>query len=102
MAVFSRQPDGAGQGYWVAQHQGGATLQTIAKMFVTSPEFRETYDDLDDDEFLTVLYRNVMDREPDAGGLAYWQGLMDSGLSRAEVTLWFAESAEFQRLTFTS
>ncbi len=102
MAVFSRQPDGAGQGYWIAQHRDGATLQMIASMFVTSPEFRETYDDLDDDEFLTVLYHNVMDREPDAGGMAYWQGLIDSGLSRAEVTLWFAESAEFQRLTFTS
>ena len=101
MAVFSRQPDGAGQGYWVDQHHAGASLQKIAEMFVTSPEFRETYDALDNDEFLAVLYRNVMDRDPDAEGLAYWKQLIDSDLSRAEITLWFSESAEFQQLTFT-
>ncbi len=102
MAVFSRQPDGLGQSYWVAQHRSGTALQTIAKMFVTSSEFRTTYDDLDDNAFLTVLYRNVMDREPDAAGLMYWKSLIDAGLSRAETTLWFSESAEFQQLTYTS
>ena len=45
--------------------------------------------------FVEQLYRNVLDRPGEAGGVAYWTGLLEDGLaSRAIVLAGFAESAE--------
>jgi hypothetical protein len=48
-------------------------------------------------QFVTALYQNVLNRAPDAGGLAYWVGELENGtLSRPEVLIGFSESAENQ------
>lgn len=46
--------------------------------------------------FVRQLYRDLLSREPDAGGMAYWQGLLDRGvLWRAQVAASFFTGAEF-------
>lgn len=45
---------------------------------------------------MTLLYNNVLDRAPDATGLANWTGRIDSGvMSREQVVQGLAQSAEF-------
>ena len=45
------------------------------------------------------LYKNVLGREADTGGLNYWLGQLNSGAeTRYEVLLGFAESAENKAL----
>ncbi len=44
------------------------------------------------------IYQAAFNRTPDNGGLKYWIGLMDSGVSLATVSAAFIASAEFQNL----
>lgn len=46
--------------------------------------------------FVRQIYRDLLGREPDPSGLAYWQGLLDSGaLTRAQVASSIFTSPEF-------
>ena len=103
MAVFNRQPDAEGHAFWVEQAEGGKSLVDIAAFFVSSQEFAETYDELDNAAFVDLIYVNVLNRGGEAEGVAFWNGQLDSeAMSRAVVVLNFSESAEFKQITKTS
>jgi hypothetical protein len=99
-AYFLRAPDQAGFAYWLDQRRRGVHLGTISSAFATSREFSDTYGALDDPAFLRLVYRNVMQREPDAAGFAYWSDLMSRRvLGRAGVMVNFSESREYRAAT---
>lgn len=94
-AALGRDPEGAGAAYWLGLQRGGVSLDRIAAEFAASPEFAATYGpSLTSAEFVAVVYRNVLGREGDPAGARYWVGLIDGGLSRAQVLRWFASAAE--------
>lgn len=94
-AAFDRVPDAAGLGYWIAQRDGGATLQDAAAAFVGSAEFIAlTGEAPPDDVFAAALYRNVLHREPDGDGLAFWLDSLAGGMTRPALLVQFAESEE--------
>lgn len=96
-AVFGREPDVNGHQAWVKLLATGArTLEQVATGFVTAPEFQATYGATTNTEFVTLLFVNVLGRPPQAAGLNGLVGNLDSGMSRAEVVLIIAESAEHQ------
>lgn len=95
-ATFLREPDRGGYDYWKARLDTGTSLHTIANGFTGSTEFRQRYGALDNRAFVTLLYRNVMERAPDAGGLAHWVGALDGGQSRGHVLVGFSESTELK------
>ena len=65
------------------------------KLFIASAEFQGPYGALDNAGFVSLLYNNVLHRAPDAGGLAYWVSLLNTGQdSRAQEVVGFSESAE--------
>jgi hypothetical protein len=75
--------------------EGGASLQTVADGFVASTEFQTTYGALNNNDFVTLLYHNVLHRPPDPAGLSNWVGLLNSGQdTRAQVAVGFSESPE--------
>ena len=94
--VFDRRPDDAGLTFWTnALRTGVADLDDVAELFVASPEFRNRYGDLGNGEFVALLYRNVLDREADPEGLAFWTAELQSGRAdRDDVVLAFSESPE--------
>jgi hypothetical protein len=55
----------------------------------------------DDTGFVTDLYRTFFDRDPDAGGLAYWTGELSQGLPRDAALASFASSPEFVEFNAT-
>ena len=94
-AAFDRAPDTAGLVYQVnAMTLGGASLATLAQQFIVSPEFQAKYGNVSDTRFTTLLYENVLGREPDAGGLAYQVQALAGGASRAQLMIDFSESPE--------
>lgn len=95
LAFFLREADASGQAHWVSVYQGGSSLGSIASGFVNSAEFQSRYGSLNNAGFVAMVYRNVMNREADAAGQAYWVGKMNQGLSRGNVMVNFSESAEF-------
>jgi hypothetical protein len=95
-AVFARVPDADGMGFWLGHMEQGMALSSIAIGFQQSPEFIGVYGANPTPEFfVTQLYHNVLDREPDAAGFAYHVARLESGVSREQVLLGFSESPEF-------
>ncbi|QYG92663.1 DUF4214 domain-containing protein [Iamia sp. SCSIO 61187] len=98
-AVLGRPADLAGVEYWTARMRAGLTIRQVARFFVASQEFRTTYGSLDDAEFVELVYQNVLGREPDAEGEAYWIGRLERGLTRANMMVSFSESQEHRDLS---
>ncbi len=99
-AVFGRAPDDQGLHYWIDQRIAGASLEALAAEFTGSTEWANRYGaDSSTEETINLLYRNVLDREPDAEGLAFWQA---SGLTTPQLIVNFSDSQENIRRTSTS
>ncbi|HET9652225.1 MAG TPA: DUF4214 domain-containing protein, partial [Usitatibacter sp.] len=99
LAYFGRYPDEGGLRFWSAYHRSGHSLEEISGLFAGSAEFAERYGALSNEDFVFLVYANVLGRSPDAGGFAFWRSQLDSGaLTRGAVMLQFSESAEFQSL----
>ncbi len=96
-ASFNRAPDTGGLGFWINAMDNGMGLEEVASNFIGSVEFQNTYGGLNNGQFVTQIYQNVLHRAPDPGGLAFWQGQLDNGIwTRAVVLTGFSESVENQ------
>lgn len=93
-AAFDRQPDQSGLGFWINTLQHGTTLDDVSAQFVDSAEFKARYGDVDDRQFIELVYQNVLHRSPDEGGFAFWLNGLRNGLSRPALLRSFSESAE--------
>ncbi len=101
-AYLLRPPDAKGFDYWLNLYETGAGLEAISESFALSTEFTNTYGSLSSGEFVNLVYRNVLGREPDAEGFAFWKGLLDSGqITYGGTMLSFSESAEYVRRSQT-
>ncbi|MGE4418620.1 MAG: DUF4214 domain-containing protein [Sulfurimonas sp.] len=81
-AYFNRAPDAAGLAYWVGELEGGVmNFDQIASNWANEqPEFTDTYgEDVDSDALITQVYANVLGREPDVDGAAYWSAELSNG-----------------------
>jgi beta-glucanase (GH16 family) len=93
-AAFDRAPDFGGLGFWYHSMNAGESLTKVAEGFINSNEFRAMYgDNPTDSTFLNLLYQNVLDRTPDAAGLAFWLNDLQVE-TRAQVLVHFSESPE--------
>lgn len=96
-AYFLRIPDYTGLQFWIGQYRSGMPLAQISQAFAGSAEFAARYGALNNTQFVTLVYQNVLSRAPDGAGLAYWVGQLDLGaLDRGAVMLAFSESAEYR------
>lgn len=93
-AFFHREPDLNGLNYWIKKRAGGTKLGTIAASFAGSSEFKTAYGTVGNQQFVTLVYANVLDRKPDTAGLNHWVKKMDGGMSRGDVMVAFSESSE--------
>ena len=109
-AYFDRTPDAGGFCYWANQLRNGRSLLSISEFFLQSQEFKNTYGEYekgapegpktDEAEFVALVYANVLDRDPEAAGFAFWtRQLQDGRYSPADVLIGFSESKEFQTKT---
>lgn len=95
-AAFDRSPDLPGLGYQMKALDSGLSLTEVAANFIASPEFKQKYSTPNNAEFVTLLYNNVLDRAPEASGLAYHVGRLSQGLARQDILVGFSESPENQ------
>jgi hypothetical protein len=93
-AAFNRTPDQPGLAYWTGQLDNGTTPLQAAQSFLASPEFQQMYGGLDAMGQVNELYENVLHRQPDPTGEAYWVGQLNNGSSLASVLLNFSDSLE--------
>ena len=95
-AVFNRLPDIGGLAFWEGHYNSGMVLGDIAFEFIKSAEFQNTYGAaVNNTDFVRLLYKNVLGREPDSAGLAFWvENLATGRSSKVGVLLGFSESDE--------
>ena len=95
--AFGTVPDQAGAAFWThAIDNGTASLATLSVAFALSPQFSTLYNGATattpaNTTLVTAFYQNVLQRAPDAAGLAFWLG---SGLNAAQLLQVFTQSAE--------
>lgn len=100
-AVLGRAPDAAGLQSWVAVAETGltaaqihagassvsqATWNTIINGFTASAEFQAKYSGIGGAALVDLLYSNILNRAPDATGLATWTGILGSAVAGAGPT----------------
>lgn len=108
-AYFDRLPDYGGLSFWSTRLRTGGTLLGVSEFFLDSEEFKtkvgeyDTYGaegKTDAAEFVALIYRNVLDRNPDGSGFAFWtRQLQTERYTPAEVLIGFSESHEFEEKT---
>ena len=92
--VLNRTADMAGTTYWVnVIIANNGRVDTAITGLLNSAEFNAR--NLNDDEFVDLLYRVILNRAPSASEAAEWTTALANGASRSEVIDAFADSAEF-------
>ena len=95
LTTLGRRPDVDGLNHWVGLI---GTKQTtpydVAERIVKSQEFK--LHNYSDEEYVRILYRAFLDREPEEEGLQHWLNRLAAGASREEVLRGFAYSKEFK------
>ncbi len=93
--VLERAGEKEGIEYWSLQIANGkCTPKDAAKSFFLSEEYINK--NTSDEKYIITLYKTFMDREPEDGGIEYWQGVLNGGATREQILEGFADSAEFQ------
>lgn len=95
-AALDRTPDVLGLGGWIKALDTGSLLTSVASGFLGSQEFMNKYGGPhpSDIDLVTLLYRNVLHRDPDPVGLNGWISNLQGGQSRESVLIGFSESTE--------
>jgi hypothetical protein len=99
IAYFNRAPEPVGYDFWCDVLDNPVTLEDIASDFATQPEAVAMYpllearttDSLGD--FLTTVYQNLFDRDPDVAGLEFWTGVIQGGADFGTILLKIIEGA---------
>lgn len=93
-AAFGRLPDEGGLVFHTQALHNGLALAQLSSNFLSSAEFQSRWQVRSDQDFVQLLYRNVLGREADPGGLASHSRALAEGATRADVLVCFSESAE--------
>ena len=95
LAYFKRPPDPDGFAYWQRQLDAGRGLINAAQKFAESSEFKRTYGTLSNNDFIELVYQNVLGRASDPTGKAFWLKRLDNKTkNRGDVMINFSESSE--------
>ena len=93
--VLGREPEKEGAQYWTNElYNFRKTGAEVAQGFIFSKEFIDK--NTSNKDFVTILYKTFFGRDPEAEGLNYWVGQLDSGsMSRERVANGFIFSQEW-------
>ncbi|MEL6266803.1 MAG: DUF4214 domain-containing protein, partial [Pseudomonadota bacterium] len=95
---FGRFPDRKGLDFWIAQERAGMSETEIAQQFLEVGELEriagQPIDAFENRELVEFLYENVLKRPGEQSGVDFWTAALDSGFSRAELLIAFANAAE--------
>ncbi len=93
--AYNRAPDEAGLNAQLTAVSKGLTLLQVATNFLNSKEAVSlTLPSLTDSQYITLLYQDSFGRAPDAGGFAVQLDALAHGITRSQLLLNFATSAE--------
>jgi surface protein len=87
-AYFNRAADKDGVDYWTNEMMTKDwTIEMVAQSFADQTEYTQVYGGLNNTQIVEKIYDNLLGRETDAEGLAYWSGQLDSGVMAVQNVL---------------
>lgn len=98
-ASLNRKADLGGLNFWIDVVEASGSLKQLATEFLQSAEYAQNFGDPDtqsNDEFVEILYNNILGRVSDPLGFEFWTSVLESGTPKNEVLLLFATAAENQ------
>jgi len=93
--ILQRESDKEGLLYWKEKISDKQNAKNSALFFLTGKEF--TAKNLNNDEFIFILYRTLLDREAETAGVEYWRGELKKQ-SREDIIKRFINTDEFNNL----
>lgn len=85
IGYLGRAADQAGQEFWAnAIADGTSTIESVALGFTLSQEYQSIYGGLAGADLVAAVYENLLSREADAEGQAFWVGQLESGVVTAD------------------
>jgi len=99
-STLGRPADAGGRAHWIKVLRSGVSPATVAADFYASREYHARVGGTDA-AWIADLYRELLQRDADAGGAAYWVGQLAAGVPRRDAALAFYQSLE-SRLTRVS
>ena len=99
--ILGRKPDQAGLTNWTNQINNGLmTPADVMWSFLNSTEFKNK--NYSNEQYVRILYKIVLGRDPDTGGFNCWVGALKAGQSRRNVFLGFINSQEYKNFCFSN
>ncbi|MCK5897203.1 MAG: DUF4214 domain-containing protein [Cocleimonas sp.] len=97
IGYFNRAGDQEGLNHWKSRAAAATNSSTVLKElsagFATHPTFSATYAHLSNKPFIEAIYRNVLGKEGDSGGINFWSSSLDQGANRSDVVSSFIEAS---------
>jgi len=91
--VLGRPADADGKRYWLGVLASGTRIEDVGALFYGSEEYVDAAGSLE--SYIGLLYENLLHRDPEAGGLAYWTRMLRTGAATpTEVARGFYASRE--------
>lgn len=97
LGFYGRAPDAGGLLFWSKQLESGTSVIEVANQFSKSIEFSRQYDGLSAPQKVSQIYDYVLDRTPDAEGLAFWANALTHGTSISQV-VWSVVDSAFSQI----
>ncbi|MFT8244508.1 DUF4347 domain-containing protein [Roseomonas sp. BN140053] len=94
LGILDRAGEANGLSYWAKDLGKTLDKTDVARGFLEGTEYKAQHGEQTDDEFISTLYGNVLHREGEAEGQAFYRQQLTDGLSRAQVLVNFVDSAE--------
>lgn len=93
VAFFNRVPDADGLSYWIDQVKAGMTEAQIAESFylvaLQSPALTGYSSSMSNDDFIRIIYKNVLGRTgstaPNAAEIDYWSSQLKNGVPKGSM-----------------
>lgn len=101
-AVLDRVPAQGGFLNWHNALDRGVDQADVVALFMESDEFQTRFGDSSNEDFVRLLFNNVLGRQPAQSGLEAWTARLDAGDSRAELVADFMNTPEFVQRTAAS
>ncbi|MCL4378438.1 MAG: DUF4214 domain-containing protein [Actinobacteria bacterium] len=97
--LLNRNPEKEGLDAWTIRLSIGTFAGAdLVNQFIFGAEFQAMISGLTNEQFITLLYRALFVREPDADGFKAWLDRMNAGMTKEEVVNGFTHSQEFVNL----
>ena len=93
--MFERGADPGGLAFWTGYMRNGGTDEQVLANLISSPEYFADAGD-NNGQFVSNVYRDLLDRAGDPDGLAYWTAQLKAGTPRPTVVVRLLYGTEYR------